>query len=176
MLQMEETRLKRTTKHVAQHSDHASSSTALTVFSQPSNNAGRGNHPRSNGRGSRRDGNRNRGCNNQRYYQFSKKKKKPAILLEILLESTIAWLLSSVAESSTTVMGPLYVITSTLPWPTWTKATDTSSSHVEKWVPAHNWFCGCNQNDDSWRPHCCRLVYGFRSHQPSCLHDMYPKF
>lgn len=69
MLQMEETRPKRTNKHVAQHSDQASSSTALTNFSQPSNNAGRGNHPRSNGRGSRRDGNRNRGCNNQRYYQ-----------------------------------------------------------------------------------------------------------
>lgn len=42
ILHMEETRLKRTNKHVAQHSDHVSSSTALTVTTD-NNNSNRGN-------------------------------------------------------------------------------------------------------------------------------------
>lgn len=69
MLQMEETRLKRPNKQVAQHNDHASSSTALTV----STNTNRGNHQRfSNNRGNRghRGGRGYRGRNyNRNHYQ-----------------------------------------------------------------------------------------------------------
>lgn len=75
MLQMEETRLKRSTRSVAQHSDHSSSTTALTAdASTPSpvhlrhnNNSNRGNR-RNGNRGYRgRNNNRNNSWNNQNW-------------------------------------------------------------------------------------------------------------
>lgn len=67
MLEMEETRLKKTHKVVASHNDHSSSSTALVASTTPSPPQPQFNNSRNNGRGNR-CGNRGRGRYNNNYH------------------------------------------------------------------------------------------------------------